>query len=61
MSVCYAVKDHHIQDKEKSDEMLKNIEQEIEYTRCYDIMTLTSNFDKLGHVCQECDLMLVMK
>ena len=53
MSVCYAVVDHHIQDEEKSDEMLKNIEQEIECPRCNDIMTLTSDFDKLGYVCQE--------
>ncbi|HEV2877493.1 MAG TPA: hypothetical protein VGW09_09480 [Nitrososphaeraceae archaeon] len=41
--------------------MKKNIEQEIECPRCNDIMTLTSDFDKLGYVCQECDLLLVMK
>ncbi|HEV2876482.1 MAG TPA: hypothetical protein VGW09_04325 [Nitrososphaeraceae archaeon] len=48
-------------DEEKRDERLKNIEQEIECPRCNDIMTLTSDFDKLGYVCQECDLLLVMK
>jgi hypothetical protein len=53
--------DLHLQDEEKSDERLKNIEQEIECPRCNDIMTLTSDFDKLGYVCQECDLLLVMK
>jgi hypothetical protein len=53
--------DLHLQDEEKSDEVLKNIEQEIECPRCNDIMTLTSDFDKLGYVCQECDLLLVMK
>jgi hypothetical protein len=45
MSVCNAVVDHHIQDEEKSDEMLKNIEQEIECPRCKDIMT--SDFKKV--------------
>jgi hypothetical protein len=53
--------DLHLQDKEKSDERLKNIEQQIECPRCSDIMTLTSDFDKLGCIRQECDLMLVMK
>jgi hypothetical protein len=51
----------HLQDEEKSDERLKNIEQEIECPRCSDIMTLSSDFDKLGYICQECDLLLVME
>jgi hypothetical protein len=55
------VADLHLQDEEKSDERLKNIEQEIECPRCNDIMMLTSDFDTLGYVCQECDLLLVMK
>ena len=55
------VVDHHREDEENSDERLKNIEQEIECPRCNDIMTLTSDFDTLGYVCQECDLLLVMK
>ena len=55
------VADLHLQDEEKSDDRLKNIEQEIECPRCNDIMTLTSDFDTLGYVCQECDLLLVMK
>ena len=50
-----------LQDEEKSDEILKNVEQEIECPRCYDIMALSSNFDRLGYICQECDLLLVMK
>ena len=53
--------DPHLPDEEKSDERLKNIEQEIECPRCSDIMTLSSDFDKLGYICQECDLLLVMK
>lgn len=49
-------------DEEKSDERLKNVEQEIECPRCiYDIMTSSSDFDKLGYVCLECDLLLIMK
>jgi hypothetical protein len=50
-----------LQDEEKSDDRLKNIEQEIECPRCYDVMTLSSDFDRLGYICQECDLLLVMK
>jgi hypothetical protein len=53
--------DLHLQDEEQSDQMLKNIEQEIECPRCYDIMTLSSYFDRLGYICQECDLLLVIK
>jgi hypothetical protein len=51
----------HLQDEEKNNERLKNIEQEIECPRCNDIMMLTSDFDKLGYFCQECDLLLIMK
>jgi hypothetical protein len=43
------------------DRTFKSMEQEIECPRCYDIMTLSSDFDKLGYICQECDLLLVMK
>jgi hypothetical protein len=57
-----------VQDSEEDEEInhdddqtLKNMEQEIECPRCYDIMTLSSNFDRLGYICQECDLLLVMK
>jgi hypothetical protein len=53
--------DLHLQDEEKSDEILTNMEKEIECPRCNDIRTLTSDFDKLGYFCQECDLLLVMK
>ena len=53
--------DLHLQDEEKNNERLKNIDQEIECPRCSDIMTLSSDFDKLGYFCQECDLLLVME
>ena len=49
------------QEIEEDEEVLENMQQEIECPRCYDIMTLSSDFDKLGYFCQECDLSLVMK
>jgi DNA-directed RNA polymerase subunit RPC12/RpoP len=49
-----------LQDSEE-DQSTKDLEQEIECPRCYDVMTLSSNFDSLGYVCQECDFLLVMK
>jgi hypothetical protein len=39
----------------------QRMEQEIECPRCYDIMTLSSIFGRLGYTCQKCDLLLVMK
>jgi hypothetical protein len=43
------------------DKTTKDIEQEIECPRCYDVMALSSDFDKLLYFCQECGLSLVMK
>jgi hypothetical protein len=37
-----------------------NIEQEIECPRCHDIMALSSDFDRLSYVCQECNLSLLL-
>jgi hypothetical protein len=34
------------------------IEHEIDCPRCQDIMTLQSEFDRLGYVCEECDFLL---
>jgi hypothetical protein len=50
----------NLQDTE-DDKSTKDIEQEIECPHCYDVMTLSSNFDSIGYVCQECDFLLVMK
>ena len=48
--------------EDKEEKMIQdNMEQEIECPRCNDIMTLSSDFDKLGYICEECDLLLVMK
>jgi hypothetical protein len=52
---------HLKEEDENDDRALKNMEQEIECPRCNDIMTLSSDFDKLGYICEECDLLLVMK
>jgi hypothetical protein len=49
-----------LQDFEE-DVVLANMQQEIECPRCTDIMTLSSDFDKLVYFCQECELSLVMK
>jgi hypothetical protein len=46
---------------EEDEEVMENMQQEIECPRCSDIMTLCSDFDKLGYFCQECQLSLVMK
>jgi hypothetical protein len=40
---------------------LENLQQEIDCPRCSDIMTLSSGFDGLLYICQECQLSLVIK
>jgi hypothetical protein len=37
------------------------IEHEIECPRCHDVMTLSSDFDRLLYFCQECSFSLAMK
>ena len=49
------------EENEIEDQLLKNVEQEIECPRCSEIMMLSSDVDKLGYICQEGDLLLVMK
>ena len=44
-------------DSEEENGLIENMEQEIECPRCYDIMTLSSDFDELGYICQECELL----
>ena len=36
------------------------VEHEIECPRCHDIMTLQSDFDRLGYICEECDFLLLL-
>jgi hypothetical protein len=51
--------ENDIEDKEEK--MIQdNMEQEIECPRCYDIMALSSNFDRLCYLCQECNLSLLI-
>ncbi len=48
-------------DKHRSGQASKvdiSIEQEIECPRCHDVMTLHSEFDKLGYLCEECEFWL---
>lgn len=45
-------------EKEEVYRILKDIEQEIECPRCSDIMSLSSDFDRLCYFCQECNLSL---
>ncbi|MDP9290671.1 MAG: hypothetical protein M3P08_21085 [Thermoproteota archaeon] len=35
-----------------------SIEQEIECARCHDVMTLCSEFDRLGYYCDVCSFSL---
>ena len=39
----------------------KDLEQEIECPRCHDVMTLSSEFDRLGYYCEECSFSLHLK
>jgi hypothetical protein len=52
-------------EEEKADENKRiihdnNIEREIECPRCYDMMELSSDFDKLSYFCQQCNLSLLI-
>jgi len=44
------------EEEEKEQTPMKDIDREIECPRCHDIMILSSDFDKLGYLGQECDL-----
>ena len=45
-------------EEQKERTPMNDIDREIECPRCHDIMILSSDFDKLGYLCQECDLSL---
>jgi len=36
----------------------REVDHEIGCPRCHDVMTLQSEFDRLGYVCEECDFLL---
>jgi C4-type Zn-finger protein len=41
-----------------TEEEYLSIEQEIECPHCHDVMTLHSEFDRLGYFCEECSFSL---
>ena len=48
-------------DKHPTEQVTKediSIEEEIECPRCHDVMTLHSEFDRLGYLYEECDFLL---
>ena len=45
----------------EEDQTVKDLQREMECPRCSDVMTLSSDFDKLLYFCQECHLNLVIK
>jgi hypothetical protein len=48
-------------DKDDSEEkIIKDVEQEIECPRCYDIMALSCDFDGMCYFCQGCRLSLLI-
>ena len=49
------------EEEEEEDGLMKNMQQEIECPRCSEVMTLSSDFDKLLYFCQECELSLLLK
>jgi hypothetical protein len=47
--------------EDKEEKIIKdNIELEIECPRCCEMMTLSSDFDRLCYLCQECSLLLLI-
>jgi hypothetical protein len=48
-------------EEDQKEKMIQDsMEQEIECPRCYDTMALSSDFDKLCYLCQECSLSLLI-
>jgi hypothetical protein len=52
--VLYFHDAHEVQTEE-------NLQQQIECIHCLDVMTLSSDFDKLLYFCQDCRLLLAIK
>jgi hypothetical protein len=49
-----------LQQQTKKEAAIPDIETEIECPRCYDMMVLSSDFDKLLYFCEECNLSLLI-
>jgi hypothetical protein len=48
------------EDNKGEKKMLQDLEQEIECPRCYDMMSLSSDFDSVCYFCHECNLSLLI-
>ena len=48
------------EDNKGEKKILQDLEQEIECPRCYDMMSLSSDFDSLCYHCQDCNLSLLI-
>lgn len=44
----------------RTNAQLEELGHEIEYPRCFDIMTLSSEFDRLGYFCECCSFLLYL-
>jgi hypothetical protein len=45
----------------EKDKITENIQNEIEFPRCFDTMILSSDFDRFLFFCQECKLSFLVK
>jgi hypothetical protein len=45
-------------EEQKDNKIMQELEHEIECPRCYDVMTLSSEFDSLHYICDNCDFAL---
>ena len=58
LELQYAVRAETETQQEGERKIAETIEHEIECPRCYNIMTLCSDFDSLYYLCEECDFSL---
>ena len=52
------IDDNNLQFEDQRQHSRIELEREIECPRCYDIMTLCSDFDSLYYFCEGCDFCL---
>jgi len=45
-------------EEQKDGKIMHELEYEIECPRCYDVMTLSSQFESLCYICDSCDFAL---
>ncbi|HKX20939.1 MAG TPA: hypothetical protein VJM74_04640 [Nitrososphaeraceae archaeon] len=58
LELQYAVRDGAGNQQVGERKITETIEHEIDCPRCYNIMTLCSDFDSLYYLCEECDFSL---